>query len=489
MPITRRQFIKRAGLVTAASVLPPSVFRNPFVRRALADTIGDRYFVLVFLGGGNDGLNTVVPADNVGGLRTAYTTARQLGSLQLATSDLVIPSFGCVDPNTGTQLGLHPGLASLKNLYDLQKVAIVQGAGYPDYNLSHEQSRITWQTGQPGATIGTGWLGRYLAANYNSNDIPAVSISDSITEEFQQTATNVLAIADLSDFSFPYDESGFPLDGFDPSIDTPAKRAAFDALCTAAKNGMQPTLQSVGFGGSATLTSSESYPAVNDAYISARGTWNQMYEDLDNKFADPGRRNYFGRDLREVAKIIYGVSTNAPDVHARFFEVSNGGYDTHADQQGASPIGQHWEVLQEVGDAIELFYRDVEDMGLADKVCLMVYSEFSRRIVQNDSGTDHGSQGPVFVVGGGVQGGVYGNHPNIADPSVLDADTYGTDGNTPYSQAAGDGFRSTDLRDIYGTILKHWLNMTVGNIQTVLPLDSGDPALYWTAANFDMGFI
>ena len=126
---------------------------------------------------------------------------------------------------------------------------------------------------------------------------------------------------------------------------------------------------------------------------------------------------------------------------------------------------------------------DLTDMGAADKVVVLVWSEFSRRVNQNDNGTDHGSQGPMFVVGGLVNGGVYGNHPNINQAAQDD------DGNTVYSQAAGS-FRSTDFRDVYGTILKHWLCMSPTDISSyVLPLDSGPAGTYWTSANFDMGFL
>jgi len=129
-----------------------------------------------------------------------------------------------------------------------------------------------------------------------------------------------------------------------------------------------------------------------------------------------------------------------------------------------------------------VFYDDLADMGIIDKVCIVTWSEFSRRIPQNDSGTDHGSQGPMFVIGGGVTGGVYGNHPNIAD-SALDSE-----GNTVYTQNANP-FRSTDFRDVYGTILKHWLGMTVPQVQTLLPADGGPAQFYWTVPNFDLGFI
>src|SRR6185295_11292295 len=126
---------------------------------------------------------------------------------------------------------------------------------------------------------------------------------------------------------------------------------------------------------------------------------------------------------------------------------------THTDQGVGTggPGNRQFVLFNELASAINLFYQDIEDMqaGLGAKVTILVWSEFSRRIKQNDTGTDHGSQGPVLLIGGGVNGGVYGNFPNI-DPLALNGD-----GNTQYSQNAGDGFRSTDLRDVYGTLLKH----------------------------------
>ncbi|TMA80295.1 MAG: DUF1501 domain-containing protein [Deltaproteobacteria bacterium] len=469
MAITRRQFLKRSGAVSAAALLGPSLFTNPFVRRALADTIGDRYLVVLFLDGGNDGLNTVVPVDDGGGsLRTAYEAARLTGTggLRLTPSDLGTTLIGA-DPNTGSQLGLHPGCTGFKQLYDAGKLAVIQGCGYPDYSLSHDQSRAIWMAGDPSTPGGAaGWVGKHLAANYVGSEIPAVCISDRIAGELRQSTTSVLAVGRLRDLGFPYDDVS--------GDDLAAKRAAVAALYDTAGSGTQSTIRYIGESGTATLLASESYPALDDLYVTDRSAFNDAYDTVNRSTA---------RDLREIAKMIYGVKQGAANVHARFFQLANGGYDTHSDQGAADPAGQHYGLHKEVGDSLKVFYDDLADMGVADKVCLVVWSEFSRRVPQNDSGTDHGSQGPMFVIGGAVTGGVYGNHPNI-DPAALD-----DNGNTVYSQAAG-GFRSTDFRDVYGTILKHWLNVPAPTIlSSVLPVDGGDPDTQWTAPNFDMGFL
>ena len=484
MAITRRQFLKGGGLVTAGTLFGPGFFGHGLLRSAQAALEdNDRYFVVIFLNGGNDGLNTVVPVDNVAGLRAAYDAARS--SINITPTQLANSLIG-LDPISGTQLGIHPGFnvpngyfdngagaGGLKSLYDLGKVAVVQGCGYPEYSLSHEEARIIWQTGVPlGAPAGTGWVGRYLAYEYAGNEIPAVNIDDSIVGEFRQTGTSVLAVRDLENFRFPFDDAY--------SDDDAAKAAAFAALNQSAVSGAQPAALFIGNTGLATYDAAAAFQSLSGLYEGDRAAQSQLYSDVGRSLA---------YDLRQVASVIYGVEQGVPNVSARFFQVSNGGYDTHSDQGGADPNGQHFSLHAELGGALKVFYDDLASMpgNVANRVCVLVWSEFSRRIVQNQNGTDHGSQGPMFVIGGGVQGGVYGRHPNI-EASALD-----DEGNTTYTQDA-NSFRSTDFRDVYGTILKHWVNLPPATVQTLLPLDTtaealADPAHYWRSANFDLGFL
>ncbi|MBI4518737.1 MAG: DUF1501 domain-containing protein [Deltaproteobacteria bacterium] len=489
MALTRRQFLQRTGALTAGSILAPGFFRTPLLRHALA-AIDDRFFVVVFLDGGNDGLNTVVPLGDAGpaALRTAYEAARATGTggLRLSTTALT-PLQIANDLNTGTPLALHPGLVGLKNLYDLGKVAVVQGVGYPDYSGSHAEARTAWRTANPLGlpSVRNGWLGRYLADNYGSSNIPGVNIEFTVAGEFEQQATTVLTLERLQYFLFPFDQYNLAND-YDP------KKDAHLALASNAAASLLPVYSYLGTTGSNTLLATESYQSLHGLYTNERPSWNSAYSALDGNGVG---YNGFARDLREVAKVIYGVKQGVSGVTSRFFEVSNSGYDTHSDQGTDANSDQHFRLHRRVGDAIEVFYQDLEDMGLADKVCILVWSEFGRRILQNDNGTDHGSQGPAFVIGGAVNGGVYGNHPNIngvdsGAPQALD-----DGGNTPYSQAANNladltlPFRSTDLRDVYGTIIKHWLNLDDSQAQGLLPLDTGSADEYWTVPNFDLGFL
>ena len=481
MAITRRQFLKRAGFATAGTMGLPTVFGSPLVRNAFADTIGDRYLVIVFLTGGNDGLNTVIPIDNAGGanLRAAYEDARGTGGggLRISSGEMAIPGSAPTDPNTGTALGFHPGLAGLGAMYDAGDVAVVQGTGYPDYSLSHESSRIIWQTANPtamSALSGSGWAGRHLGLEYGPSDVYGVTIDDSIAPELRTSDTSVLAINNLGRFGFPTDNLSGYLNEVEQAAENGYYRQAYQDVAAAAGTSAEPLTSLLGNSGTATYDSTESYPPLDALYKADRAGFNSAYSALGTGMAS---------DLRDVAKIIYGVSTGQPNVNARFFQCNNGGYDTHADQGAAS--GQHFSLHAEVANAVELFFADMNDMGVGNKVTMVVWSEFSRRIPQNANGTDHGSQGPMFVIGESVNGGIYGNHPDINSGSLDNKE------NTVYSQDALDPFRSTDFRDVFGTILKHWVNMDEADILAdVLPLDVlGPSSEYWNVQDFDLGFL
>ncbi|HZR81866.1 MAG TPA: DUF1501 domain-containing protein [Candidatus Binatia bacterium] len=498
MAITRRQFITRTGL-TAGTVLGTGVFGHPLVRRAMAAT-SNKYTIVLFLDGGNDGLNTISPIDNGSGtLRTDYQAARRTGGGGIRLNppanggDLTNLLPIGTDPNTGAQIGMHPGFRGILDgvqgpgdpgfggLYQLfldGHVAVVQGCGYPDYNLSHEESRKIWQTANPlysGAIAGTGWVGRFLAhpsQGYTGSDIPAINIQDSIAAEFRQFTTSVVAATRLEDFTFPID---------DPfADDEQAKRDAFTALYGFASGSGALKLKLIGDSGTATYDSTTLFPTANTAYENERPAfYRNGYDQIDRSVA---------RDLREIAKVIYAQEKGTPisGIMARYFQLSNGGYDTHSDQGSNQTDGQHFGLHAEVGASLKHFFDDLGniDAGLPARTVVLIYSEFSRRIEQNDNGTDHGSQGPMFVIGGKVRGGIYGQHPNIGDTD--------DQGNTKYLQSGpGDpylvDYRSTDFRDVYGTILTKWLGMDPPVVSAdILPIDSGSASDFWTFANFDL---
>lgn len=462
MKVSRRRFLQGAS---AGALLGPTIFNHALVRRSLANTIGNKYLVVLFLDGGNDGISTICPIDDGGAtLRQAYEAHRNTGSggTRLQSGNLL--PIGA-DANTGANLGLHPSLQGIHDIHSTHgTVAFIQGCGYPDYSLSHDESRAIWENANPtGAPTAGGWVGRHLADCYGPTDVPAVAVDWNLPGDFRTTGTSVLTIKRLEWFGFPYD---WAYGG-----DIAAKRAAFDALQAEAGASAHGQFGYIGNSGASTLVSSEAYPQLHDLYKGDRPSWDAQYEALDTSMAD---------DFREIAKMIYGVDQGIPNVNARYFQCRNGGYDTHSGQGDDDPEGRLSSLHSEVADALKVFYDDIANMGIIDDVTILVWSEFSRRIQQNDNGTDHGSQGPMLLLGGQVKGGIFGNHPNI-NAAAIDGS-----GNTPYSQDGSDPFRSIDFRDVYGSILKQWTGMTHGDVLSLLPLDVGPANEYWTVEDFDM---
>ncbi len=309
MAITRRQFLRRSGIAAAGGLIGPGLFGNPLLQRAMGQTIGDRYFISLFLDGGNDGLNTIVPYNNGGGsLRTDYEAARRAnsggirldagpGSGAVEGLDQAMPTLPFLDPNTGAQLSFHPGLQAFRDFYDAGNLAVIQGCGYPEANLSHDVSSSIWETGDPLGTLNgsKGWVGRHLEGEYFPSDIPAVSIDSRVAGELQQSGTSVLAISRLSRFGFPYDG--------EYEDDEVAKQNAFDAIYGDSANNASGIEQFIGNTGVATALAAKSYPQLHSAYTGGRGDFNAKYDDQDL-----GGGTSTSRDLREVAKIIFGVA-------------------------------------------------------------------------------------------------------------------------------------------------------------------------------------
>lgn len=465
MILSRRQLLSRAG-VASGSLLLPSWLGNPLVGSAAAAVAG-KNVVLIHLDGGNDGINTVTPIDDgAGTLRTDYDTNR----VNLGISSGQLLPIG-LDPNTGAQLGLHPAMVGMKNQFDEGNLAILQGCGYPEPRLSHDGSKAAWRTGHPvlAPPSPNGWVGNTLMdLGYLGTDIPAVNIGKKVAPSFRQAVTNVLAFESLDDFGFPYD--------LDHAGDNAAKRACFVAQCAEAMAAGQTQQSFIGSTCDSALLATEAFV---DSYLNDRAPWSALYEDQATSVA---------QDLREVAKIMYGVSLGVPGMEARYFQVSAPGFDTHAHQGAGVPGDRHFELVKGLSGALDVFYEDCKDMGIIEDTLIVVWSEFGRRVSENGNGTDHGSAGPVFVLGGSVNGGIYGNHPDLS-AGALDPQ-----GNLAYSQDPGNPYRSTDFRDVYGTILAQWLGVAEATIlsQILTPEPVGyDPNHYWVDGNhdFDLGFL
>ena len=368
--LTRRRFLFASG-VTAASALAfgaTQVHWSDLFTAAQRDPLkpGQGVLVVVTLYGGNDGLNTVVPAGD-----PAYAKARP---------DLAYQPHEVHDLGQG--LGLNPGMTGFKSLWDGGKLAIVRGVGYPNPDHSHFRSMAIWQTASPTTSVPTGWLGRWLDT-VDDNPLLAVSVDPVLPPLLagQRTAAVSLPVSGLA---IPPGQLGqaFLALGDAHSGDSPQVARAARSVVD-----LDNAVRVLG-------------GAVHDSSLggAVKGT----------KTAQPN--NTLGLQLDLVAELIEaGVPTRA-------YSVSLGGFDTHADEKGTQQ-----RLLTELDQALVPFVQRMQRTERGQQAVVLVYSEFGRRVTANASeGTDHGTAGPVFLAGAGIHGGFYGEQPSLTDLNAGD---------------------------------------------------------------------
>lgn len=379
------------GTVSGLAVVASSdhVFAQALAQAPLPGLPGaqNRCLVLVNLNGGNDGLNCVVPHGN-----QQYYQMRP--SLAIAQNDVLA---------INGELGLNPHMRSFKALYDKGMVAIVQGVGYPDADHSHFRSSEIWQTGVPGRYEHTGWVGRYLdEAGLPQNDLfKGVALSQVLPEVLIANHTDVPSISNLNQYGLLADRD-------------PMARMAYSQQSRDRKQPFtSPYLTHVMEIEDHAQRTSEQLPRLIAGYKTSAS-----YP------ATP-----IGRSLALAAQIV------GSNIGTKVLYVAHGSFDTHVSQ-----IATQNNLLEQFSDAVSAFYDDLAAHGNDRRVLTMTFSEFGRRIEENAArGTDHGEASPLFLIGGGVKGGIYGKLPDLSNTNM---------GNLSFS---------TDFRSVYATVLERWL--------------------------------
>ncbi len=374
--MTRREFVSKGLTMVAIGVTAPSfitrtalAMSNPWDVAQLTSRPGvpdDRILVVVQLGGGNDGLNTVIPLN-----RDAYYQARP--TLAVPQKDVI---------RVTDTLGLHPSLAPVKALYDNGAVALIQGVGYPNPSRSHFKSMEIWHTADPeGRVVRYGWIGRYFDSKCPVCEVPTVGLNVGSTMPLAMQA-----------------ESGMGV-----SLENPA---AFQWMSTF--NGLGPKEE-------LELFKLLNAPAPNEpgtidflrhtamnAYVSSekvRGAVGAYKGGVDYP------NTQFAYSMKLIAQLVAGK------LPTKVYYANMSGFDTHAAQKGA-----HERLLQQFAEGVAAFYKDLEAQGNADRVVTLAFSEFGRRVAENASGgTDHGTAAPMFIIGKALKGGLYGTYPSLSD--------------------------------------------------------------------------
>jgi uncharacterized protein (DUF1501 family) len=355
--IDRRRFHRMLGLSALTATVPAFLHKTG---GALAGepSRDDRVLVVIQLGGGNDGLNTLVPyADG------AYYRARPKIAIDAGTVLKI-----------DDRLGFHPELVELHKLYKDGGLAVVSNVGYPNPNRSHFRSTDIWETASPADALWkSGWLGRYFdnACGGLPGGPLGVRIGEQPSLAFAGQAPRTATFANPK------------------MLENPASGSAARAL--EAINGVEPTnVAALDF---VQRTGNESLALSRELQRTVR--------DVTPKVDYPPFA--LCQSLRLVCQMI---TAGAP---TRVYYVSHGGFDTHAAQTQKQAY-----LLQELSQAVTLFHADLKAQGQLDRVLGFTFSEFGRRVSENkNAGTDHGAASVMFAFGGKVKPGLHGTAPNL----------------------------------------------------------------------------
>jgi uncharacterized protein (DUF1501 family) len=384
--LNRRRFLQWTGAGTIA-VLSTQLTLESVARAASSSPlpVGTPILVMVTLYGGNDGLNTVVPFTD-----PVYQSAR--ANIALPSSQLL--------PISDT-LALNSAMPEISALYAQNKVAIVQGVGYPNANLSHFTSMGIWQTASLTAEVSSGWLGRWLDIQPH-NPFNAIGVG-SVLPPLLVGEKSVASMVDLGGIQLPSGPGStfLPRLGRSSSSDVPLEASAATS--------------------------------ISDLFSTA-----QLLAPL---VGTSPSGSFLNEQLSLVSTLI---NANVP---TRVWEVNLSSFDTHAGE----PTYQN-ALLTEVSAAVGAFMTNISAGSRAQDVTVMIYSEFGRRVGSNASlGTDHGTAAPVFVIGNSVKGGLYGEQPPL--------DALDPNGNLVMSTDFRDvygGLLNDVLRTAVGDVIPSW---------------------------------
>ncbi len=359
---------------------------------------GKKNLVVIQLSGGNDYLNTVVPYED-GHYYDYRPTVR-------VEHDDVLP--------VGDGLGFSSHMGAVKRLWDEGRVAVINGIGYPNPNRSHFRSMDIWHTAEPD-DIGTeGWLGRAIRDidPQGENVLTGVNFGRGLPRALGVRGVPVASVGNLETY------------GLFPDIEDEALRKyALEAFAKmyGGERGRDPVMDFLGQTGSDALKGADILRTAPEMYSS-----NVEYA------ADP-----MGQSLKSVAQVMFA------DLGTRIYYTQHGSFDTHSGE-----LATHAKLWDEVSGAVGDFYDDLREHDREDDTVIFIFSEFGRRIKDNGSGTDHGSGGVAFVIGGDVKGGMYGAYPSLKEEDQLE----------------GDLHFNNDFRNTYTTILERGLELEAAPI-------------------------
>ena len=359
----------------------------------MTTTTKDPVLVVLQLTGGNDYLNTVVPYGD-----PLYYDNRPTVNV---SPDRVLP--------LDDKVGFNPALAPVKELYDRGDVALVHGVGYANPNRSHFRSMDIWHTCEPDKIGTEGWLGKVIRDldPHAENVLTGVNFGRGLPRAMALPGVPVASVAVLENYGL-----------LTPIPQEEARARALDVFARmySPAMGTGPTMDYLGQTGLDALKGADILRTAPEKYQST-------VEYGDTAIA---------RNLRAISQVLLA------DLGTRVFYTQHGGYDTHA-----AEMSVHTQLWTELSDALSCFFADLREHNVEDRVVMLVFTEFGRRVKDNGSGSDHGSGGLSMVIGAPVKGGQYNQFPSLSEPDLLE----------------GDLHFNYDYRGLYATLVERWLGL------------------------------
>jgi uncharacterized protein (DUF1501 family) len=411
--IKRRAFIKNGVSAFTIGCVAPAFLSD----LARAQGASSRNLVVLNLGGGNDGLSTLVPYTD-----SFYFSRRPTLAIPPAT----VLQIG--SDSSGKALGLHPRLTGLRDIFGQGRLAVIQRVGYQNSSRSHFTGTDIWSTANPANAQGSGWVGRYMSSIQGAVPLDPLAAWAAVGEtphSFQASGVGVATIPNTQSFAFA-----------SPNITVPGEALLERAAATSIASHVPIDQPHVAFVGSTV----QAAMATLDRVASV-GTYRPTVVYPNNGF---------GLALQMIAGAM------AKQIGTKVFYVGTGGFDTHAAQDTTGANGAYVRLMGTLNDGLLAFYNDLRNLGLLSNTLVLSFSEFGRRITENGSrGTDHGAASVMFALGGLVRGGIYGTaaslDPNPANPTL--------------ENSGNDVTFETDFRAAYATVIDNWLG---GNSATIL---------------------
>ena len=352
----------------------------------------EKNLVVVQLSGGNDALNTIIPyGDDLYYDNRPYVNVPQEKILKI-----------------DNYLGFNPSMAPLKELYEKGNVAIINGIGYSEPNRSHFRAMDIWHTGETKSVGTEGWLGRAIKEldPKSENVLTGVNFGRGLPRALYAKNVPVASVGNLDTY------------GLFPDIeDDESRNIALNAFSQMYGGSGKDTI--------ANFFSQTGMDAMKGADILRRAP--KMYSS-SIEYAD----STISQSLKSIAQVMFA------DLGTRVFYTQHGSFDTHSGE-----IASHQKLWSDLSIGLADFMDDLKEHGKDRDTIIFLFSEFGRRIKDNGAGTDHGSGGVAFVIGGDVNGGLHGRYPSLQDKN----------------QVEGDLAFNNDFRGTYSTIAEKWLGI------------------------------